>query len=410
MRRRLLTSTLTIVIATIAVFGIPLAFVLDRVVHDDAQARLARDGERVATEYAKLDDGTRSPDELVADLHRLVRSEYRITLNMPNGHVVSSGPPANRHALLTTEPAARGAQVTLVAPADDVDTQVQHVLLIVMLVSVVALVGALVLALWQSTRLTSPLKRLARSASRLGEGDFSHVAPRSGVDEIDEIADSLDASAQRVDALLQAERDFSSHASHQLRSALTGLQLRLEELAANDDPEVRAEAEAALEQSARLNATVDELLALARTGRTGIVTTFDLADLATQHAADIRPVLSRSGRRINVDSDEPVAVVGAIGAVGQAVDILLSNAARHGAGTVTVRVRANGRHAQLDVEDEGRGISDVDVEGIFDLRDRGNGHGIGLALAASVDHDRRRHDRAHARASAPLSRRAPRRD
>ena len=382
MRRRLLTSTLTIVIATIAVFGIPLGFVLDRVVHDDAQARLTRDAQRVASEYDKLSDTSSSPQQIASDLHRLVRNEYRLALNSSNGTTAFSGPQADTHVLVATAPAARGTQITLEAPADDVDAQVQRVLLVVVLVSLVALAGALLLALWQSARLTSPLKRLARSASRLGEGDFSHVSPRSGIDEIDEIADSLDASAKRVDALVRAERDFSSHASHQLRSALTGLQLRLEELASNSDPEVRAEAEAALEQSARLNAQIDELLALARTGRTGLVTTFDLANLAAAHVNDIRPVLARAGRRIDVDASHgAVPVVCAIGAVGQAVDILLSNAARHGRGTVTVRVRTIGHHAQLDVEDEGRGIDDAEVDTLFDVRDRGNGHGIGLSLA-----------------------------
>ena len=111
--------------------------------------------------------------------------------------------------------------------------------------------------------------------------------------EIDAIASSLDRSAERVEELLRAERSFSEHASHQLRTALTGLQLRIEELAGNDDPAVREEAEAALEQSARLLSIIEELLALARTGRAGNVTRFDLGDLVRQHVDDIEPILAR---------------------------------------------------------------------------------------------------------------------
>ena len=94
------------------------------------------------------------------------------------------------------------------------------------------------------------------SAEIRTDGLFSLATPRSGVPEIDAIASSLDRSAQRVEELLRAERSFSEHASHQLRTALTGLQLRLEELASSDDPAVREEAEAALVQSARLLSTI----------------------------------------------------------------------------------------------------------------------------------------------------------
>ena len=107
---------------------------------------------------------------------------------------------------------------------------------------------------------------------------------------------------------MRAERSFSTNASHQLRSALTGLQLRLDELAANDDEDVRAEAEAALEQSSRLIATIEELLALARTGRAGVVTEFDVAELVEHHADDAEVLFAREGRHIVVDTPSPAPV------------------------------------------------------------------------------------------------------
>src|SRR5437773_2500397 len=94
----------------------------------------------------------------------------------------------------------------------------------------------------QSRRLAAPLDDLARAAERLGAGDFSATAPRSGLEEIDTIAAALDSSAARIATLVQAEREFSANASHQLRSALTSLRLRLESLAATDDPAVAGEA------------------------------------------------------------------------------------------------------------------------------------------------------------------------
>ena len=202
--------------------------------------------------------------------------------------------------------------------------------------------------------------------------------------EIDAIASSLDRSAARVEELLRAERSFSSHASHQLRTALTGLQLRIEELASNDSPEVREEAEAALEQSARLLLIIEELLALARTGRAGNVTRFDLCDLVRQHVDDVEPILARAGRRIVVVAPKPVPVLATLGAVGQVLDILLSNAVRHGAGCVTATVGADERRARVDITDEGTGVIDREEQSLFVENPDAAGHGIGLALARTL--------------------------
>jgi signal transduction histidine kinase len=383
MRRRLLTSTLTIVIATVALFGIPLGFVLDRVVHEDAQSRLDRDASRVSAELAKDNLVAQSPDDVSAALKHVVPSDDRLVVHYPSGRTVVVGDPVTNSMVASSE-GPQNTTVTISQPVDDVDNLVTRALFLLVLAAVVALGGALALALVQSSRLSAPLARLARSATRLGEGDFSLANPRTGLAEIDEIGAALDRSAASIDQLLRAERSFSSHASHQLRSALTGIQLRLEELSASDNPEVRAEADAAFEQASRLNGMIDELLALARTGRAGIVTGFDLSDLARQHANDAQAVLARDGRRVSVETNGAVPVVAAVGAVGQVLDILLSNATRHGRGTVKVRVSNDGQRARVDIEDEGKGIAPDDLDTLFNAHERPDGHGIGLSLARTL--------------------------
>src|SRR5690606_18223672 len=129
-----------------------------------------------------------------------------------------------------------------------------------------------------------------------------------------------------------------------------------EELAAHPDPDVRAEAGAALDQATRLSDVVGELLALARTGRAGRAGRFDLAALVGQHVEDWRPALARQHRPLRVvteGTDGPVIVTATAGAVGQALDVLLANALDHGAGTVTVRLRRDDATAAVEVEDEG---------------------------------------------------------
>jgi signal transduction histidine kinase len=373
-RRRLLASTLTIVVAILVLFGVPRGIVVDHAVHADARSRLESEATRVARELTRAaNDGAARPTPQELDQH--VSSGDRVAVIYPDGEIIQ-----NRgrlpDAMEATAPGPNGAVVRVSSPSEAVDERVQRALLALVVLGVGALSAAIGLALIQSRRLSDPLARLARSATRLGDGDFSLATPRSGVSEIDAIASSLDRSAERVEQLLKAERGFSEHASHQLRTALTGLQLRLDELAEHDDPAVREEAEAALVQSARLLSTIEELLALARTGRAGNVVRFDLGDLVRQHVDDVEPMLVREGRRAVVDAPEPVEVVATLGAVGQALDILLSNALRHGAGAVTATVAADERRARVDIADEGPGLGTSD-DSVFVERADSDGHGIG---------------------------------
>jgi signal transduction histidine kinase len=377
-RRRLLASTLTIAVAILVLFGVPLGMVLDRAVHADARSRLEREATRVARELGRDPQGSGRPSP--KELERLVPAGDRVTVMYRNG-TVASDPARVPEALVATVTGPNGSQVRVESPSEPIGARVDRALLALVLLGVLALGAALGLALIQSRRLADPLARLARSAARLGDGDFSLSTPRSGVPEIDDIASSLDLSAQRIEELLRAERSFSEHASHQLRTALTGLQLRIEELSEHRDPAVREEARAALEQSARLTATIEELLALARTGRAGIVRDFDLGDLVRQHVDDVEPILARAGRRAVVVAPEPVPVKAALGAVGQVLDILLSNSARHGAGCVTTTVSTCGSHARVEVTDEGDGFGDRDTTSVFAEQPDARGHGIGLALA-----------------------------
>ncbi len=120
---------------------------------------------------------------------------------------------------------------------------------------------ATVLALRTSRRLTIPIEGLAAHAERLSSGDLRPSNEHYGITELDRLADSMDASVLRIAALLAEERRMTIDASHQLKTPLTALSLRLEELAAwPDDVDVRVEAQAALDQVERLAGVVDELL------------------------------------------------------------------------------------------------------------------------------------------------------
>ena len=234
----------------------------------------------------------------------------------------------------------------------------------------------------QSQRRAEPLERLAGAAQTLGDGDFTVRAPLAGITEIDAAGAALTRTAERLGDLVGRERAFSADASHQLRTPLTGLRLRLETALEGED--LRPAVEAALETADRLERTIDELIALARDSPTAR-TPVDLPALLAESRASWQDELAAAGRtlRMSAAPDLPGTPASAA-ATRQILDVLLANAVRHGAGTVTIAVRDADTALAVDVTDEGAGVLTPPDE-LFRRRAEGaTGHGIGLALARAL--------------------------
>jgi signal transduction histidine kinase len=240
-----------------------------------------------------------------------------------------------------------------------------------------------VLARRQARRLAAPLEALAGTAQRLGEGDFSVRTTASGIPEIDAAGSALDVTADRLDDLVSRERAFSSNASHQLRTPLTGLRLTLETALDAPDAAQRAAVVGALESADRLERTIDDLLTLARhapADRAVLPVEALVADWTSAWA----PVLTGRGRHLRVQAaGEIPAVRASEAAVRQVVDVLLDNAVVHGVGTVGLSLRDAGGTLAIDVSDEGDGPPGP--EQAFKARQvTPPGSGIGLALARAL--------------------------
>jgi len=100
--------------------------------------------------------------------------------------------------------------------------------------------------------LTKPLSELAERADALGRGDFAPTAVDSGIPEIDGVSHVLERSGQQLAVMIEHQRDFASDAAHQLRTPLTGIGLRLDEMSRIGNAAVQQEAEDALTQVDRL--------------------------------------------------------------------------------------------------------------------------------------------------------------
>lgn len=379
MRSRLLVSTVGIATLVALLLGIPMAALLDRLAYDTARAQAERQAVSIglALEPALVSGRVPTPELLAA----IVGDQEQLTLVTSSGRVITGGD-VDGTAVTVAAPGPVGTRIQLATSDDEVRRQIRRSWAALATLALLGITAAVALALVQSRRLSQPLLRVRRQAERIGAGDFTAPAPRAGLPEIDAIASALDETSSRIAGLVKAERSFSANASHQLRSALTGLLLRLEHLAEHDDPQVQVEARAALEQGDRLLATVEDLLRLARTGRVGEQRPVALHALAGEHVEDWRDRFAANGRRIELTGDPDVVALVSPGGIGQMLDVLIDNALVHGEGTVQVRLGRRSDHAEVVVGDEGRSIEEGAE--VFGRRVDGQGHGLGLALARTL--------------------------
>lgn len=384
MRRRLIGSTTLIALAAVLVLGVPLGIVQAKRARGEETARLEREADAIAAAVDDRLEAGRAVDS--AALGTLLAAGHWARVTDRRGRVTTVGEPRSGAHLSVRTGLRSVARVVVAAPSDELSERVRNIWLLVALLALGGTGAAAALAAMQARRLARPLERLAHTSTLLGDGDFSARAGRFGIPEIDEVAIALDRSAVRIAQLLGREREFSANVSHQLRTPLTALRLRLEELPLLEDPRTVAEqAERALHEADRLETTIAELLAIAR-GRDGEQPDeVELTRLVRHHESTWRATYGTHGRRLRVEAAQPIRVQGSPGAVGQALDVLVENAMRHGAGTVTVSVLRRAGLGCVRVEDEGPGVPGGAEREIFERGSSlGGGTGIGLHLARAL--------------------------
>ncbi|MDT0487726.1 MULTISPECIES: ATP-binding protein [Streptomyces] len=384
MRRRLIQSTLAVVLVVIAVFGVSLVIVETRTISNSAQERVDSEAIRLA---GIVDSRLFAAEDVTAEILRdQVAQERYAVIRIPGKPPIEVGSKSVGQVISSTEKGEEGETVTVQEPRSSVTREVGRTLLIIGLVALLAVIAAVLLAIRQANKLASPLTDLAETAERLGSGDPRPRHKRYGVPELDRVADVLDSSAERIARMLTAERRLAADASHQLRTPLTALSMRLEEITLTDDPDtVKEEANVALTQVERLTDVVERLLTNSRDPRAGNAVTFDLDEVIQQQLAEWRPAYRSGGRAIVSSGKRHLTAVGTPGAVAQVLAALIENSLMHGGGTVALRTRVTGNQAVIEVTDEGPGVpADLGAR-IFERTISGrNSTGIGLAVARDL--------------------------
>jgi signal transduction histidine kinase len=263
---------------------------------------------------------------------------------------------------------------------------------LVLIAAVVLLLG--LAAGWLIARqLARPLRRLEATAGEIAHGDLDRRAPVEGTVEQRSLARSFNEMTGRLSTALRAQREFVADASHQLRTPLTGLRLRLEEaeVATRRDAGAREQVESAIGEVDRLSHIVDELLLLSSAGVPDAPEEdVDLARAARSACDRWQSTASAHGIRLTVSTPSSCEAVRAARAdVDRALDVLVENAINYSPTGSAVEILGSSR--RLEVMDQGPGLAPGEEEQVFDRFHRGHvgragttGTGLGLAIASEL--------------------------
>ncbi len=251
----------------------------------------------------------------------------------------------------------------------------------------VCLLVGLALARSFSRRLSAPLIYLAAQAEQIGSGQVRAQLKPSGIEEIDLVQEELVRTGERMAGRLAAERQFAADASHQLRTPLTALSMRLEEIELiSTEEEVQEEARTCLEQVERLTAVVTDLLdANARSA--GQTEAIHILEAFNTQREEWEAAFEKAGRHLVFTDEAALPVLADAPKLSQVLATLIENSLYYGKGMtrVVARKSANRRGVMIEVCDEGDGVSEDLAPHIFEKGVSGHGStGIGLALAKDL--------------------------
>jgi len=261
-----------------------------------------------------------------------------------------------------------------------------RLLAIIGALSVIAVLSGVVVASLQASRFAVPMAQLADRAERFGAGESRFQPLVTGIGEIDRIAEVLARSALQMTRSLASERDFASDASHQLRTPLTALLMRLEEISVTDDlVVVKEEAGSAIAQVERLTKVVDELLSRSRRGHVAEPPSVSLDSVIAALQREWQPAFEQARRSVRVHGQRGLFVRATPVALSQVLSTLLENSLAHGRGTVDVHARRSGPSVVVEVSDQGEGVPSTIAPHIFERSvSTAQSSGLGLALARDL--------------------------
>jgi len=351
---------------------------------DEALAQAASRGD-CATVYGsalKIVDNTGHCEEAVGERSAALAAEVRSGASQ-------AGASAGQWLLVAVpvgdDGNASGVAV-LARSADPVDDRIDAVWAWLALTGLGMLAAGVGFAFWLGRLVARPLAVLGVSAARFGEGALETRAPvDTGPREVRELSVAFNRMAERTQSLVGRHRDWVADVSHQLRTPLTALRLRVDVLSAETDEQTAAGMAGLQVEMARLASLVDGLLAVARADASvPRPETVRADEVAADRVAAWEPVARERGVTLTASCPRPAAVRLGPGDLEQMLDNLIANALDSvpEGGSIEVATTVGEEWAELRVIDDGPGMTPLARENAFRRfgQSRTGGNGLGLAI------------------------------
>ena len=430
MTRRLVATYLVLAAVVLVSLEVPLGVVYQRAQRRDVQEKVQRDAMSIsALVEDTLQEGAASGDPAltrVADEYAASTGARVVVVDARGRLLADSDPSSALGREFATRPeiaqalggevsAGRRSSTTLgtdllyvavpvtsggrvhgavrvTVPTSRVDSQVIQYWLLLGGVALVVLAAVAVAGRWLALWVSRPLTHLRDATRRAEAGDLTVRADAdSGPDEVRELSHAFNDMVSRLNTVVGTQEQFVADASHQLRSPLTALRLRIENLQHEASPEVSDELESAIAEVDRLSRLVNGLLTLAHADRRASERTpQDVGRLVVERADAWRFAAAERGVEIAAHVDSDLWTPLSAGAVEQVLDNLIANALEASPPeTAVLLTAARGRGiVRITVSDHGPGMEAEARRHAFDRFWRGHddrrGSGLGLAIVKSL--------------------------
>jgi signal transduction histidine kinase len=275
--------------------------------------------------------------------------------------------------------------VALARPTAPLDHRVAVLWTLIGAVSAGGLVAAALVAVGLARWAGRPLTVLAAATRDLGSGALETRAQIStGPPEVRRLAGTFNAMAGRLQSLVHGHRSMMAEVSHQIRTPLAALRLRLDLLAEDCDEPARAELTAALDEVTRLSRLVNGMLAVARAENvTDTGERIEVGQVIRDRVAAWRPAAEEHGVTLNAARTGAVSAQAGAGQLEQILDNLLANAldVLPAGGIIEVQAVVADSMAQITVTDNGPGMTGEQKRSAFHRFASSTPGGTGLGLA-----------------------------
>ena len=391
MRRRAARMILTAVAVVALIFGIPAAVASSLIVWNSQTTSLDA---RVQTVQTNLDRRLRT--STLSEGYARMWAQTLVTNGEPayveimipqNPQPITLGERLRGITITRSASSPDGVKVTVMISARNAIRSIVRVSGLFLLGILVSLAVGWALAARFSRRLSAPLIYLSAQAEQIGSGQVRARVKPSGIEEIDLVQDELQRTGEKMARRLAAERQLAADASHQLRTPLTALSMRLEEIEMiSTEEEVQEEARSCLEQVERLTTVVTELLDTNKR-HASATEAIDVLEVFNTQREEWEEAFEKADRVLRFTDEADMPILADEAKIAQVLATLIENSLRYGAGTTWVHARnsVNSRGVIIEVSDEGEGVDDELAPYIFENGVSGHGSsGIGLALAKDL--------------------------